>query len=68
MKRRLKCKISSLNLNMNIDTKVSRKSDIIESSELSRFLPHCSKKLGMGDGGGRNKEVEVNDKTQKTKG
>ena len=53
---------------MNIDTKVSRKNDIIESSELSRFLSHCSKKLGMGDGGGRNKEVEVNEKTQKTKG
>lgn len=53
---------------MNIDTKVSRKNDIIESSEFSRLLPHCSKKLGMGDGGGRNKEVEVNEKTQKTKG
>lgn len=53
---------------MNIDTKVSRKNDIIESSELLRFLPHCSKKLGMGDDGGRNKEVEVNEKTKKTKG
>ena len=52
---------------MNIDTKVSRKSDIIESSELSRFLPHCSKKLGMGDGGGRNKEVEVMRKHKRRK-